>query len=226
MARKLGVVGLAVPLVAIIAALVYLFLFGESEPTFADAAQRLASEHTVYGLSLDEQPAALVAPWGADPSEPLPLVVALHAEGSHVWEHASETGLIGRINEDRFILLLPNATRDADGERRWDAEHAPDVERTRLLVEEAARFVSFDRVYLVGSGSGAGLARRLACVELQDVAAAALIDPEPSGEDSICDGPDAPPLRTIDLGVEEAPQDPDELGRSIVDWLVGQGSAP
>ena len=51
MLRKLGVVGLGVPLVAIIGALVYLFLFGETEPTFEDATQQLAQDHTVYDLT-------------------------------------------------------------------------------------------------------------------------------------------------------------------------------
>ena len=53
MLRKLGIVGLGVPLVAIIAALIYLFLFGETEPTFEDATQQLAQDHTVYGLDLE-----------------------------------------------------------------------------------------------------------------------------------------------------------------------------
>ena len=172
MLRKLGIVGLGVPLVAIIAALIYLFLFGETEPTFEDATQQLAQDHTVYGLDLEGRPAALVAPFGADPTEPLPLVIALHGYGSNVWKHSQYLGLIGRINTDRFLLLMPNGTRDDDGNRFWNATefccdfdeaNIDDLEYLRSLLGEASQLVDVGPVYAVGHSNGGFMSFRLAC---------------------------------------------------------------
>ena len=172
MLRKLGVVGLGVPLVAIIGALVYLFLFGETEPTFEDATQQLAQDHTVYGLDLEGRRAALVAPFGADPTEPLPLIIALHGYGSNVWEHSQYLGLIERINADRFLLLMPSGSRDADGNRFWNAtdfccdfddSDVDDVEYLGWLLAEASQQVAVGPVYVVGHSNGGFMSFRLAC---------------------------------------------------------------
>ena len=172
MLRKLGVVGLGVPLVAIIGALVYLFLFGETEPTFEDATQQLAQDHTVYGLDLEGRRAALVAPFGADPTEPLPLIIALHGYGSNVWEHSQYLGLIERINADRFLLLMPSGSRDADGNRFWNAtdfccdfddSDVDDVEYLGSLLAEASQQVAVGPVYVVGHSNGGFMSFRLAC---------------------------------------------------------------
>ena len=172
MLRKLGIIGLAVPLIAIIAALIYLFFFGETEPTFEDATQQLAQDHTVYGLDLEGRRAALVAPFGADPTEPLPLIIALHGYGSSVWEHSQYLGLIERINADGFMLLMPNGSRDGDGNRFWNATEfccdfdesdVDDVKYLRSLLGEASQLVEVGPVYAVGHSNGGFMAFRLAC---------------------------------------------------------------
>lgn len=180
MLRKLGIVGLGVPLIAIIAALIYLFLFGETEPTFEDATQQLAQDHSVYVLDREGRRAALVAPFGADPSVPLPLIIALHGYGSNVWEHSQYLGLIERINPDRFLLLMPNGTRDGERNRFWNAtdfccdfedSNMDDVGYIRNLLEEAARLVAIGDIFAVGHSNGGFMAYRLACENLPSLAA-------------------------------------------------------
>lgn len=172
MLRKLGIVGLGVPLVAIVAALIYLFLFGETEPTFEDATHQLAQDHTVYGLDLEGRRAALVAPFGADPTEPLPLIIALHGYGSNVWQHSQYLGLIERINVDRFLLLMPNGTRDEGGNRFWNATEfccdfdeadTDDMEYLTSLLDEASQLVGVGPVYAVGHSNGGFMSFRIAC---------------------------------------------------------------
>ena len=178
MLRKLGILGLAVPLAAIIGALVYLFLFGETEPTFEDATQQLAQDHTVYGLDRDGRRAALAAPFGADPSAPLPLIIVLHGYGSNVWELSQSLGLIARINVDRFLLLMPQGSRDTDGKRFWnaseqccdyDASAVDDVGYLRSLIDEASTLVEFNSIYALGHGNGGFMSFRLACEALPEL---------------------------------------------------------
>jgi len=196
MLRKLSIVGLGVPPIAIIAALVYLLFFGESEPTFQDATQQLASDHTVYGLDLEDRPAALVAPFGADPGESLPLVIALHGYGSNVWEHAQYMGLIERINVDRFLLLMPNGTRNDAGNRFWNAtELCCDIDESNVgdaayiqsLLAETQQIVTVGAVYAVGHSNGGFMAYRLACDNLAELAGVVVLAGSTFADQSRCD---------------------------------------
>ena len=175
MLRKLGILGLGVPLIAIFVALIYLFFFGETEPTFEDATQQLASDHTVYGLDLEGRRAAVVAPFAADPSQELPMIIALHGYGSNVWEFSQYLGLIERINLDRFLLLMPNGTRDNDGNRFWNATdyccdfedlEVDDVQYLRSLIDEASDLVRVGSIFAVGHSNGGFMSYRLACERL------------------------------------------------------------
>ncbi len=197
MLRKLGIVGLGVPLIAIVAALVYLFLFGETEPTFEDATQQLAQDYTVYGLDLEGRRAAMVAPFGADPTEPLPLVIALHGYGSNVWEHSQYLGLIGRINVDRFLLLMAQGSRDEDGNRFWnateyccdfDASGVDDVEYLRSLLDEASGLVEIGPIYVVGYSNGGFMSYRLACESLPGLMGIVSLAGTTFADESRCEG--------------------------------------
>ena len=179
MLRKLGILGLGVPLIAIILALGYLLFFGETEPTFEDATQQLASDHTVYGLDLEGRRAALVAPFGSDPAQELPLIIALHGYESNVWELSQYLGLIERINLDRFLLLMPNGTRDSDGNRFWNAtdyccdfedSEVDDVQYLRSLIDEASALVRLGSMYAIGHANGGFMSFRLACESLPGLA--------------------------------------------------------
>ena len=206
MLRKLGILGLGVPLIAIIVALVYLFFFGETEPTFEDATQQLASDHTVYGLDLEGRRAALVAPFGADPAQDLPLIIALHGYGSNVWEYSQYVGLIGRINLDRFLLLMPNGTRDSDGNRFWNAtdyccdfedSEVDDVQYLRSLIDEASELVRVGSIFAVGHSNGGFMSFRLACESLPGLAGIVSLAGTTFSDESHC--ADAVPVSMLQI---------------------------
>ncbi|MCY4618053.1 MAG: hypothetical protein OXD50_05795 [Chloroflexi bacterium] len=206
MLRKLGILGLGVPLIAIIVALGYLFFFGETEPTFEDATQQLASDHTVYGLDLEGRRAALVAPFGSDPSQELPLIIALHGYGSNVWEHSQYMGLIPRVNLDRFLLLMPNGTRDSDGNRFWNAtdyccdfedSEVDDVQYLRSLIDEASELVRLGSIYAVGQSNGGFMSFRLACESLPGLAGIVSLAGTTFSDESRC--ADAAPVSMLQI---------------------------
>ncbi len=232
MLRKLSIVGLAVPLLAFIGALVYLFYFGESEPSFEDATRQLASDHTVYALDLQGRGAALVAPFEADPESPLPLVVALHDDGSHVWAFAQDFGLIDQVNARRILLLMPNAPRDASGERRWNqsGECCGDEAYVEALIEEASRYVSIESEYVVGHGSGGLIADRLACMSSSGAAGVVTVT-EPDAADDQDEGIQyrrgcarESMFERVRLTLDGASSglDANALGERIVDWIFEQ----
>ncbi|MCY3921413.1 MAG: hypothetical protein OXG27_03345 [Chloroflexi bacterium] len=111
MLRKLGIVGLGVPLVAIVAALIYLFLFGTSEPTFDAATRDLARDHTVLRIR-DEPPAALVVP--TEPPDSVVLVLVLPDDERHVWSATEALGLLDYVDSHELALIPVTALVDRD----------------------------------------------------------------------------------------------------------------
>ena len=206
MLRKLGIVSLGGPLLAIVGALIYLYFFGETEPSFEDATSQLASDHVVYALDRENRPAALVAPFDADPSKPLPLVIVLHGYESNVWADTQYLGLIPRILLDRFMLLLPNGARDGEGNRFWNATDfccdfydsgIDDAAYLSDLVEEASRHVEIGGIYVVGYANGAFMAYRLACESLPDLVGIVAIAGSSVADETRCDG--AVPVSTLHI---------------------------
>ena len=111
MARKLGVVGLALPLIAIVGALIFLFAFGTDAPTFDAGARELARTNTVVRLS-EEPSAALVVPEQAPPS--MPILIILADDQRHIWQAATDLGLLPLVESEQFgVLIAPGI---ADGE--------------------------------------------------------------------------------------------------------------
>lgn len=115
MLRKLGVVGLAVPLIAFVGVLVYLTLFGTEEPTFDAATRELARDYTVVRLQT-EPPAAMVAPSSAVGS--VLAVVVLPDDERHVWSALRALGLLDYVEDERIVLIPavgPAETLTRDG---------------------------------------------------------------------------------------------------------------
>lgn len=102
MLRKLGIVGLAVPLIAFVGVLVYLSLFGTEEPTFDAATRELARDYTVVRLQT-EPPAAMVAP--ASPVGAVLAVVVLPDDERHVWSALRALGLLDYVEDERIVLI-------------------------------------------------------------------------------------------------------------------------
>ncbi len=131
MRRKLAIVGLGVPLVAFVVALVYLYLFGTSEPTFEAATQELAREHTVVQLR-EEPPAALIVP--SEPPAAVTLVIILPDDERHVWSATRALGLLDYVERDGLGLIPASAVVGPD--QLWD------------LVELVGAYVAVEGVYL------------------------------------------------------------------------------
>ncbi len=103
MLRRLGIVGLAIPLAAVFAGLIYLSFFGTSEPTFEAAASELARDHTVVRLR-DDPPAAMVVP--REPPESVIVVVILPDDERHVWSAVRALGLLEHV-EGAALAMVP-----------------------------------------------------------------------------------------------------------------------
>ena len=110
MLRRLAMVGLATPLVAIIGALIYLFAFGTSAPTFDAGSQQLAVDHTVLRLS-DDPDAALVVP--DEPPESAAVVVILADDQRHIWSAVQDLVLLEQVEPYALALLIAPGVEDA-----------------------------------------------------------------------------------------------------------------
>ncbi len=109
MLRKLGVVGLGVPLIAVVGALIYLFAFGTDAPTFDAATRELARDYTVVRLS-EAPKAALVVP--ETPPSTLPIFVILADEQRHIWNAVRELDLLELVEPEGIALLIAPGVSD------------------------------------------------------------------------------------------------------------------
>ena len=168
---SLGVNGVAIVFVA----LVGLWLLGMSEPSLEEATERLVAEGLTVRTIGGERPALLVLPSTYESDAPLPLVLGLHGYTSHSMGHDSYFGLSPLVNSFNFALLLPNGTRDDNGNRFWNATEVccgktdskpDDVAYLTGLVDEAARHVNVNGVFLAGLSNGGFMSYRLACENL------------------------------------------------------------
>ena len=131
MLRKLGILGLAVPLIAIIGVLAYLFLFGTSEPTFEVATLDLARDHTVLRID-DQTDAAMIVP--TEPPDSVVLVFVLPDDERHVWSATRALGVLDFV-ESHVLAVIP-VTGAVEHDRLID------------LTRSASEFVPASRIYI------------------------------------------------------------------------------
>ncbi len=122
-----------------------------------------------------------------DGARPLPLVLALHAEGANAETAQRMTGFSARADRSGFIVAYPNGS-GAEARRglTWNAgdccgyaqdRQVDDVAYLRALTDHLRRELKVDprRIYATGLGNGGMMVYRLAC-ELSDrVAAVAVV---------------------------------------------------
>lgn len=195
----LPIVSLVVNSITIAAvALVGLWILGMREPSLDDAVQRLDAEGLRVQTIGGERPALLILPEDYEPEARLPLVLALHGYTSHSMAHDSYFGLSPLVNSANFALLLPNGLRDDNGSRFWNATEVccgktdskpDDVAYLTSLVEEAARHVNIDGVFLAGLSNGGFMSYRLACESLPGLVAMVIVAGSSYSDAARCDSP-------------------------------------
>ena len=143
-----------------------------------------------------EEPTVLVVPQefvaGATP-----LIVSLHGFGGDAFYQTTYVPLHERVNTAGFALLLPNGSRNTDGNRYWNPtdEHrdtgkggGDDVAYLTELVAEARKAKDFGRVYFFGYSNGGFMSYHMACKGLPGLRAVAALAGTSYVEDSRCDG--------------------------------------
>jgi uncharacterized protein len=118
-----------------------------------------------------ERPADYVVPSDYDPAKEYPLVVVLHGFGANGPIQSFYMGVTQQVDERDFILVHPNGTPDASGDRFWYSGASccgtpqDDVLYLTQVIEEAkaALNVDEDRVYLWGHSNGGFMAYTMAC---------------------------------------------------------------
>ncbi len=127
-------------------------------------------------------PAALLArpvrelrvPRSYTKESPSPLLVVLHGYGSDGPGHAQMFDIGALAERDRVIVVAPDGTPDAKGNRFWNAvpaccdfdHRAPDdVAYLREVIADVRARYTIDprRIYAVGHSNGGAMALRLAC---------------------------------------------------------------
>lgn len=143
-------------------------------------------------LGPDERRANLVAP--DDVAAPAPLLLLLHGYTSTAAAQDAYLGVTEQAASRGLYVLLPDGTRNGQGERFWDATPAccnftgtpvDDVGYLRDLVHQAIEEHTIDpnRVYVFGHSNGGFMAYRLACELADEIAAIAVL----AGSDLITD---------------------------------------
>ena len=182
MGIRIPVSALSVNIVAIgaVAAVAVVFLVVNAEPSFEEATKEFTEEGLTVQTIGGNRPALLVLPSGYDPQTPLPLVLSLHGYTSHYMAQDSYFGLSALVNSHNFALILPNGTKDDEGNRYWNAtdfccgvtdSKPDDVAYLTGLVEEAGGRVNIDQIFAVGLSNGAFMSYRLACESLPGLTA-------------------------------------------------------
>ena len=140
-----------------------------------------------------------------------PLIVSLHGYGGDSAHQSLYVPLHERVNTEGFALLLPNGTRDGEGNRSWnptdeccDSAKAggDDVAFLTELVARAEVVVDFGPVYFFGYSNGGFMSYHMACKGLPGLRAVASLAGTSYVEDILCDG--APPVSVLHIhGTED-----------------------
>ena len=128
------------------------------------AGRAAAEGPTARAAGTRERPARLLAPGGGSSAEALPLVLLLHGYAGNAEFADWYFRLSGRIDEDRFALLLADGRTDETGAQFWDPRPASeDVFYLAGLVDEARGHLSLSGVFVAGYSNGGFMAYAMAC---------------------------------------------------------------
>lgn len=133
-----------------------------------------------------DRPAVVHVPDDYDPAEAWPLVILLHGYSANGFVQDLYLGLSGRTTTDGFLLVVPDGTKDPQGNLFWNATDfccdfygngVDDVSYVLSLIDEAEAAYNVDpkRVYLFGHSNGGFMSYRMACEAGDRIAAIASI---------------------------------------------------
>ena len=134
----------------------------------------LIAEAGIRSTKIDlERPATLKLPKGVSSTEKVPLVVLLHGIGFNASLQDLYLGLSRGIKKHGYALLLPNGTKNSDGERFWHATNeccggdksVDDKAYLKELIDKVSHEYPIDqkRIYIVGHSNGGFMAYTMAC---------------------------------------------------------------
>ncbi len=135
-----------------------------------------------------------------------PLIVSLHGYGGDSAYQAAYVPLHERVNTNGFALLLPNGTRDGEGNRFWNPTDdccdgsksgEDDVAYLMDLVTSARAVRDFGPIYFFGYSNGGFMSYHMACKGLPSLRAVASLAGTSYVEDSSCEG--APPVSVLHI---------------------------
>ena len=130
--------------------------------------------HTILEIGPSSRKAILELPGGHNVSHKLPLVVALHGYTSSGLGVSGFFDLIDSVHENGHLLLRPDGTISATGQRFWNATDAccniwgqevDDFSWLTSLINEAITYHGADPegIIIVGYSNGGFMAHRMAC---------------------------------------------------------------
>ncbi len=150
-------------------------------------------------------------PSNYDSNTRYPLLIVLHGFGASGAIESLYLGFTQRVDAEQYVLVTPDGTLNANGERFWNATPAccafddtdrdiDDIAYIRSLIEEAASVYSIDtsRVVLYGHSNGGFMALRLAC-EASDIVTAVISLAGSTWEDAESCGPATYPVSVMIL---------------------------
>ena len=153
---------------------------GESTSDSTSAAPSYpTTPRTVFG---GERPVTLQVPSTYDVTRPAPLLVVLHGYGANGAVQAQYLRVVSLVESAGILLLAPDGTVDASGNRFWNATDGccnfngstvDDVAYIRGLITDVRHDYNVDakRIYLIVHSNGAFMSHRMACDDAAEIAA-------------------------------------------------------
>ena len=176
---------------------------GDSAPTDPDPIPPVNEAIRTIGGA---RPATMIRPQDYVAGTPVPVVMALHGFTSNASTTDRYFGISRRVDADGIAVILPNGTRNPDGATFWNATDyccdfygsgVDDVAYLTSLVDEAAKYIVPDGVYLVGLSNGGFMSHRMACESMPGLRGIASVAGTVFDDPEACEG--ARPLSVLHI---------------------------